>query len=280
MITIIIGIDCAVDPKNVGLARGRFEGTTVSIEKAGVGHAVVGAGLRPAPTQSTGSQAKDGTADVVDIISGWMIGDTPILIAMDAPLGWPVDLAEALAPHSAGKTIAAQPDNMFRRLTDHAIRDRLKKQSLDVGADRIGRTAHAALDLLQKLRMRTGQEIPLPWKPCEHHRVRAIEVYPAGTLTALFGKTERVPPYKGKDRDKNRRSILEILGHLRKKFEGLDVPDHLARRVEDSDHVLDAILCVLAGADFLAGRATAPTEAQRALATKEGWIWVRGPKLP
>ena len=154
--TIIIGIDCAVDPKNVGLARGRIDGMKVCIDGVAP-YAVVGAGLKPAPTQSPGSQAKDGTADVVDIISGWMIGDTPILIALDAPLGWPIDLAEALAPHSAGKTIAAQPDNMFRRLTDHAIRDRLKKQSLDVGADHIGRTAHAALDLLQKLRMRTGQ---------------------------------------------------------------------------------------------------------------------------
>ena len=41
------------------------------------------------------------------------------------------------------------------------VRDRIGKQSLDVGADRIARTAHAALQLLHELRGRLGKPIPL-----------------------------------------------------------------------------------------------------------------------
>ena len=38
--------------------------------------------------------------------------------------------------------------------------------------------------------------------------------------------------------------------------------------------VLDAAVCVLAGADFLAGRALGP-EAMSARIRREGWIWIR-----
>lgn len=54
---------------------------------------------------------------------------------------------------------------------------------LDVGADRIARTATAALSLLAQIRVLTKQAIPLAWSP-EIAKHSAIEVYPAGTLTA------------------------------------------------------------------------------------------------
>jgi hypothetical protein len=43
--------------------------------------------------------------------------------------------------------------------------------------------------------------------------------------------------------------------------------------MEEDDDVLDAVLCVLAGADFLSGQAYAPGDMP--LARKEGWIWVK-----
>jgi hypothetical protein len=38
-------------------------------------------------------------------------------------------------------------------------------------------------------------------------------------------------------------------------------------------HALDAVLCVAAGIDFLAGAALGPDDPE--VARREGWIWVR-----
>jgi hypothetical protein len=45
-----------------------------------------------------------------------------------------------------------------------------------------------------------------------------------------------------------------------------------AKEMTRTDHALDAVLCVCAGLDFLAGNAVPPED--RSLADKEGWIWV------
>ena len=42
------------------------------------------------------------------------------------------------------------------------------------------------------------------------------------------------------------------------------------------DDILDAVVCVLAGADYLSGKTIQPTN--EVLAKKEGWIWVRDPE--
>jgi hypothetical protein len=36
---------------------------------------------------------------------------------------------------------------------------------------------------------------------------------------------------------------------------------------------LDAIVCVLAGADFILGKSISPDQLKLELAKKEGWIW-------
>src|SRR5437016_7332440 len=51
---------------------------------------------------------------------------------------------------------------MFRRVTDDVIYERLGKRPLDVGADRIARTAHAALRFLEELRGFLGSTSPQP----------------------------------------------------------------------------------------------------------------------
>jgi hypothetical protein len=63
------------------------------------------------------------------------------LDAIDAPLGWPKPLAETLIDHRAGMPIETPANAMFRRTTDLFIQRKLKKTPLDVGADRIARTA-------------------------------------------------------------------------------------------------------------------------------------------
>jgi len=44
----------------------------------------------------------------------------------------------------------------------------------------------------------------------------------------------------------------------------------------ESDHALDAALCVCAGLDFLAGDVVRPKDLSSA--KREGWIWVRETK--
>lgn len=157
----IIGIDCATDPKNVGLALSEFDGSTHRLLQAHQG-----SGLNLAVR-----------------VSEWVKCEQPALIAFDAPLGWPRDMGAALKQHFAGEPIEIESNLMFRRETDRFVKRTLNKQPLDVGADRIARKALAALKLLNSIRVNSNTSIPLAWNPVLS-QTSAIEVYPAATLTA------------------------------------------------------------------------------------------------
>lgn len=244
MSIIIIGVDCATQPKNVGLARGVFNGKRLIVGQVCVN--------RP----------------LVETISGWLPTDgTKTVLALDAPLGWPLALGKALVQHQAGAKLAREPNALFRRETDRFIKEMVGKQSLDVGADRIARTAHAALKLLTNLSNALQQPVPLAWTPSNLPSYSALEVYPAATLKVLFG-AERVPSYKGVGKENGRLAILNRLqGEL-------VLPSDLTLPQENDD-ALDATIAVLAAADFLKNKSMPPSNL--ALAQKEGWMWVRKP---
>ena len=140
----------------------------------------------------------------------------PVLIALNAPLGWPSPMIEALLEHEAGaplpsmkiKTESRDVDAgkelsrgyleqvhekvwrdernlFFRRKTEQVVRDHQKRyglhsfpNGLDVGASNSGRTAHQALRLLKAIRGRTKSEIPVVTDECGPiTRTSAIEVY-------------------------------------------------------------------------------------------------------
>jgi hypothetical protein len=101
--------------------------------------------------------------------------------------------------------------------------------------------------------------IPLAWAPVDVSRVAAIEVYPAATLVA---HRIRSTGYKKRDETEERREIIAAL--CTKLIIGESVAD-----LATSADLVDAAVCVLAGADFLSGRAIA----DRTLAEREGWIW-------
>jgi hypothetical protein len=109
---------------------------------------------------------------------------------------------------------------------------------------------------------RRGATIPLAWD-INFSGAAAIEVYPAGTLKASHVQSSA---YKKSNQREARRQLLAWLGTEAK------LPGDLSLPLEDAD-ALDAMISVLAGADFLAGKACPPTDL--ALAQKEGWIWVR-----
>jgi hypothetical protein len=123
-------------------------------------------------------------------------------------LGWPKALGEELHSHEAGESIRVEPNQLFRRETDLFIKREIGKQSLAVGADRIARTAHAALTLLDEIREVTGQPIPLSWKPGYASGLSAIEVYPAATLIV---HDMHVSGYKRIDGQKARRKLVSKL---------------------------------------------------------------------
>lgn len=241
----VIGIDAATQARNVGLARSVAAGSRIEVEEA----------LTPSSN-----------AEAVDTVAHWC--DGPTLLAIDAPLGWPSAMGRALASHRAGDAIEAPAHDVFRRLTDDRVHEIFRKRPLDVGSNLIARTAHAALALLAGVRERTGEAIPLAWSPDEPARVRAIEVYPAATLRAR-GLSDGGYKGKGRTETATREALLDTLA------DEVRCGGGVRESAAATDHVLDAILCGLAGADFLADRGIRPDDDERERARHEGWIWVR-----
>ncbi len=93
----------------------------------------------------------------------------------------------------------------------------------------------------------------------------AIEVYPAATLTA-----HGLPfsGYKTPRDEEQRAEILQGLG------ERVEIQPDLRDLPTSNADALDAVVCVMAGSDFIRGRALAPSNLDEA--KREGWIWVDG----
>ena len=94
----LIGVDCATDPRNVGIARALWDGGGCRLEVVGV-----------AATWQA----------ITERVASWCTSQT--LIAIDAPLGWPAPLGQALVGHEAGAGIDAAPNALFRRATDDLV---------------------------------------------------------------------------------------------------------------------------------------------------------------
>lgn len=236
----VIGVDCATVAKEVGLARARFEDGRWRLLEARVA----------SPVRSP-----------AEVLVDWLRDEADTLLALDAPLGWPAALGPALARHLAGEAVAVPIAAMFQRATDHAVRARTGKRPLEVGADRIARTAWVTLALLEEVRGATGHAVPLAWERAVPDAPAAIEVYPAATL-----RVHGLPDRSYKDPHAVPRAAIDAWLRSR-----LDVPADVDL-VAASGHVLDAVLCVAAGLDFLAGAAPGPYDPETA--RREGWIWV------
>ncbi|MDA1054881.1 MAG: DUF429 domain-containing protein [Planctomycetota bacterium] len=245
--TTIIGIDCATNEARVGLSFG------------------VAGPDRCVATFAGTNQRQRGVAEAVAeaVANSLKSKQARALIALDAPLGWPHLMGESLATHRAGEHLAKTANELFRRETDRFVKTQLGKQSLDVGADRIARTAHSALQLLADVRQRTGLPIPMAWESNYSERVAVIEVYPAATLRSHGIKDTG---YKRKDQVAERKAIIGRLERL------IQLPEDRAA-MERSADALDAGVCVLAAFDFLRGSAQPPEDTE--LSRHEGWIWVR-----
>lgn len=240
----VIGIDAATQPKKTGLARGCIAGGKLIVEAV-----------------ELGSQ----DPSVSKVVASWIRG--PTLLAIDAPLGWPASMGAALAGHRAGQEISLTGNEMFARLTDRIVHETVKKKPLDIGADRIARTALTALRVMQEVRDATGLAVPLSWAPHDAE-VSAVEVYPAATL---IGRGLSTVGYK-KDDDHGRaaRKLLAKAVAREVELPALD-------RVVDTDHALDAVLCLVAALDYVRGEVVQPPPSHAARVRAEGWIWFKAP---
>jgi predicted nuclease with RNAse H fold len=243
---LLIGLDAASDRRGFGYAIGSFECEAIAIDRSGV----------------LVSRSDDGMAQISDALRRTRAG----LIAIDAPLGWPSNLADSLVAHRAGERVMSAKHDMFRRATDRRLREAVHggHQPLEVGADRIARATHEALTVLAELRDRSGLELPMVWDPA-FSGVGVIEVYPAATLRA-HGMPSR--GYKLREQREAREQIASACG---------DLMPALSARCGRSADEFDACLCLLAAADFLQGRCAPPPAELRAVACREGWIWVLQP---
>jgi hypothetical protein len=247
MRTRLIGVDCATDNARVGLARGWYEDDHLTVEDA-----FPSSKDEPAATQ----------------IARWLADEPPprTLLALDAPLGRPAQLSQELTAHRAGQPINIDPNDMFRRATDRFIQRNVRKTPLSVGADRIARTAHAALRLLGNLRRISGACIPLAWEPNYSAYPAVIEVYPAATL---MSHGFQASGYKAQAQTAEREAIIESFRTV------ATLPEDVSTLRDNAD-ALDAAICLLAAADFLGGASMGPAPEDRRLAEQEGWIWARG----
>jgi hypothetical protein len=242
----LVGVDCALDEQRLGLARGRLdENGKLKVERV-----------------TLGTAGESAAASVSAWIDG---GDAPFVIALDAPLGWPSRLAPSLVPHRAGEPLAPAPEVLFRRETDRVLHKQLGKWPPEVGADRIARTGWAALSLLAEIRSIASRPVPLAWRQGPGGESGAIEVFPAATLLArkLGGSGYRAKTSAG------RRARAELLQRLAAEAEIAVAAEVM---IEDPNQ-FDAMLGVLAGADFARGLCVEPTNL--ALAQQEGFIWFR-----
>ena len=240
----LIGIDCAAQDAKCGLALGRLSEDRVTVLE------VV-------------TKAKS----VLPTLVRWFSEHDPAVVAMDAPLGWPEPLGGSLSAHQAGGPIGRSANELFRRTTDLVVREITKKQPLDVGADKIARVALRAVRLIEELREATGRALPLALTAGVPRSTTVIEVYPALTLRSLALSDVRYKGSKPEYRNQRVRLLSDIKAHV-------DLPED-TRLLAESDDAFDAMVCLLAAADFCAGRVLEPRDMKRA--TKEGWIWFRPP---
>jgi predicted RNase H-like nuclease len=170
-------------------------------------------------------------------------------------------LAASLLQHQAGEKLDVARDVLSRRQTDRELRKELGRWPPEVGS--IARTGLAALELLAEIRALAERPVPLAWK--QGADSGAIEVYPAATLLArgLSGAG-----YKAKT-SAGRKARAELLQRLSAELT-LDVAEAL---LTEDPNQFDALLCVLAAADFARAMCVEPTD--RALAKREGFIWFR-----
>ena len=152
---VVVGLDMSTEEENQGVAVGKIRPGRRRIELVKIGNGRI--------LNQTLDDYKQ----------------SPTLLAIDSPLGWPLSMRAALRGHLVGREIPEARETVFYRKTDEFVKDKfVRLVPLRVGADKLGATAHAACELLGERNISVLLESGIP------KRLSAIEVYPAATLRA------------------------------------------------------------------------------------------------
>ncbi len=238
----ILGIDCASKLNNTGFSTGVYQNGQINVLGALVGSNIF---------------------SLQEVVLEWHNPNTTNLIAIDAPLGWPIDMVTNLKDHFAGQSLDIEANQMFRRETDRFVKRKTNKLPLDVGADKIARAALSGLKLIGEISSIINKPIPLAWNPQKLPQVSIIEVYPSLTLF-LYNIISQ--GYKKRENQSERKDIIIELDQL------LNLNDNKGLMLSNAN-ALDSVVCLLSALDFINGNVTFPENYE--LAQKEGWIWFK-----
>lgn len=236
MNTTIIGIDSAVEDKNIGLF-------CITLENNNLKNVEI--------------RNRKPFIKFEEQIKVWIENAKGrILLAVDTPMGYPKNFGEAIKKHQAGGKIMLS--EFPRRETDKNIKEKYGITPLDIASNLISRTTYSTLNRISSI----GQ-FSLIWDN-KFDKFGMIEVYPKATLIANSIKEN----YKG-NKSENNQKRKEILEKLKQKYplENCFCPKN--------ENDFDALICCLAGFDFIVGKSNNFPKNKENIVKKEGWIWVK-----
>lgn len=237
----IIGLDAAVQDKDIGCVRGKYNKGSFTV-----------------------TDRWERKEPLVSYIGDWIKASEQAILAIDAPLGWPTSFRQVLNTHCAGRPLDIDPILFFKRKTDLDIRERFKKNPLEISADRIARTAFFTLERIGQIERNLESELQLLWSMEELKHYGMMEVYPAATLLANSF------PIKGYKKD-NTAAREKLYEGLKKNY---NFTNHKGQDLTAIEHDFDAFVCCLACVDFIEGKCQAPDSIDQEI-IEEGWIWVK-----
>ncbi len=210
----------------------------------------------------------DDRAELADLVVGAddaeirSLADGATRIGIDSPFGWPDDFVDfVVAHHRDGLSPGRRLDDIANRRplalrrTDVWIAESGLGRPLSVSADQIAHVAFRCAGLLGDLGVDDRVD---GW---------AVEAYPAGALKH-WGLTSR-----GYKRATNRAVLSELVEALQAAAPWLVLGDRVGRMRSDDD-AFDAVITALIARAAELGRTTLPSEGDRSVAVREGWIHV------
>lgn len=254
-VSATLGIDLASQPKNTALCAIEWDGRSATVLSVLRGRAADA--VTPLHDKL-----------LVSAIHGiWGGLPRPTKVAIDAPLGWPIDFVRGVSdPVKWPVGIDNERGRLERRATDHWVHRATGKLPLSVTTDRIGYAAMRAAGLLVHYSEISGETVD---RTGEEGRV--CEVYPDPAIRAFDLWPEGYPArqsYKG-DASSLRAAILHNL-EARAPWLALDVEQRAA--CTDSDDCLDALMCALIARAVEVGQTAGPPPELVQEAVAEGWI--------
>jgi hypothetical protein len=259
--TATLGIDLASQPKHTALCAIVWER----------GRARVTALLRGVDDEA--ATPLDDKLLLTAMLGRWGSLPAPSKVAIDAPLGWPVDFVRAVCDPVAWPVgIDEDRRRLERRATDHWVHRTTAKLPLSVSTDRIAYPAMRAAGLLAHYAATSGEAVDRTGATglvCEAYpdpAIRRFGIWPGGA-----GARES---YKGEARPLRERIVAE----LSRVAPWLELTRSHRRACADWDDCLDALVCALVARAVERGLTEAPPPELAEEARSEGWIHVPVPR--